>query len=1131
LLKRLSGILLSCGIGFAAIVQAQSLVIADVPTDGSATTEQVDALISSYEERNDLPEELQTQVLDRLRDARAQVGNYLAAEAASADFAAALDSAPAETAELRNALQRPAETDVSAESLGISERTPLSELEQLLAREQAALAAATADLTELEAQVATEEGRPSAARERIAALRESREELAEVISSDPAPGQSAQLVEASRLATTLRRLAQDAEIRKLDQELLSQPVRLDLLDARRDTAARTRLEMERRVGVIQAEVNQQRQAAALLAQQAAAAAELAAADKHPVVRGLAEGNAELTRELPTIVQDIERVTDELGLVETANRDLTERLARSRQRIDIGGLSRAIGQLLEEERRNLPQVARYRTAVRSRSRLLAEIGLAQLRIQEERRSLTPLEASVERRMAEIGNDDTPDQELDAIRDEVRLLLQDRRDLLAQAERTYTAYLQALADLDALQRELVDTASDYEKFLRQNQLWIPSAPILGLGEWRDVGPALLWALSGDSWRQTVTAFAGSFSLNQLAAIATLLLLLGTILAQRPLARRYEAMSERVGRLSTDSIGLTIASLGIAALRALPLPLIFAAIGWFLGHSAQVTSFSQAVAGGFSAIAPFLYNVLLVRVLSARKGILELHFRWQEDNLDKIRRQLGRLITIGTPLIFATVFFYLSELAGDRATLGRASFVLLMLLLSSVLHPLVHPTSGVVAPYYERRPDYWVGRLRWVWYAIGVVGPLLLALISILGYLYTSLTLTSLLVNTIWLALAMILINMVVLRWLVLASRKLALKRLLEEREARKAEREADEDHDDDEPEAPAAAVQPLDLEDVDQQTRRILRSGLFIVAVVFGWGIWADVLPAFSILDQVSLWGKTELVDGVETVLPVTLADLLFAVLVGFVTAIAYRNLPGLMEITILQRLTLQPGSRYTINTLVRYGVMTIGVISVLGIVGWNWSQIQWLVAALSVGLGFGLQEIVANFVSGLIILFERPVRIGDTVTVGQLSGTVSRVRIRATTITDWDRKEIIVPNKSFITEQVVNWTLSDPITRIVVPVGISYGSDVELAHKVMEETLRSLPLVLEEPEPRVYFMGFGDSSLNFKLYVHSRQLADRFPLMHAIHGAILKALRENGIEIPFPQRDLHIRSTVEGKDPT
>jgi potassium efflux system protein len=267
----------------------------------------------------------------------------------------------------------------------------------------------------------------------------------------------------------------------------------------------------------------------------------------------------------------------------------------------------------------------------------------------------------------------------------------------------------------------------------------------------------------------------------------------------------------------------------------------------------------------------------------------------------------------------------------------------------------------------------------------------------------------------------------------------------------------------------------------------------------------------------------MIDGEETIVPVTLGDLLLALFVAGVTAIASKNLPGLMEIAVLQRITLQPGSRYAINTLLRYVVVTIGAIAVLDIVGWNWSQIQWLVAALSVGLGFGLQEIVANFVSGLVILFERPVRVGDTVTVGDLTGTVSRVRIRATTITDWDRKEIIVPNKSFITEQVINWTLSDPITRIVVPVGISYGSDVQLAQRVMEETLDSMPLVLDEPPPKVYFVGFGDSSLNFNLYVYSRQLSDRLPLMHAVHEEILGALRSNGIEIPFPQRDLHLRS--------
>ena len=186
------------------------------------------------------------------------------------------------------------------------------------------------------------------------------------------------------------------------------------------------------------------------------------------------------------------------------------------------------------------------------------------------------------------------------------------------------------------------------------------------------------------------------------------------------------------------------------------------------------------------------------------------------------------------------------------------------------------------------------------------------------------------------------------------------------------------------------------------------------------------------------------------------------------------------------------------------------------------------AALSVGLGFGLQEIVANFVSGLVILFERPVRVGDTVTVGQLTGTVSQVRIRATTITDWDRKEIIVPNKSFITEQVINWTLTDPITRIVIKVGISYGSDVDKARGVMMQTLTSLPAVLDDPEPRVYFTGFGDSSLDFVLHAYSRQLSDRLPMIDEIHRAILAALREHGIQIPFPQRDLHIQSQPEAE---
>ena len=471
------------------------------------------------------------------------------------------------------------------------------------------------------------------------------------------------------------------------------------------------------------------------------------------------------------------------------------------------------------------------------------------------------------------------------------------------------------------------------------------------------------------------------------------------------------------------------------------------------------------------------------------------------------------------------FVSEDATDHANLGRFMFIPLMAFLAFFFHPLVHPQKGLAAAYYKNKAESWTSKFRWFWYALVVGIPIMLALLSILGNVYTSTKLAGLFVESAWFAVGLFVVYVAVLRWLALSRRKLELKLLLQKREAQRAEKEAGTDGAAD-GEQPTATAEPLDFDAVDEQSRKLLRLGLVLVAAIAGWKIWAEVLPAFTLLDGISLWSRMELVDGVETTLPVTLADLVLALLVILVSLIAARNLPGFMEIALPQRLNVEPGSRYAINTLVRYFIIIIAVIAVLNIVGWDWSQIQWLVAALTVGLGFGLQEIVADFVSGLVILFERPVRVGDTVTVGQLSGTVSRIRIRATTITDWDRKEIIVPNKSFITEQVINWTLTDPITRIVIPVGVSYGSDVSEVHRVMEDTLPKVPLVLDEPAPKVYFSGFGDSSLDFKLHVYLRQLSDRMPLVHEVHNAIFKALRENGIEIPFPQRDLHIRSTVE-----
>jgi potassium efflux system protein len=177
----------------------------------------------------------------------------------------------------------------------------------------------------------------------------------------------------------------------------------------------------------------------------------------------------------------------------------------------------------------------------------------------------------------------------------------------------------------------------------------------------------------------------------------------------------------------------------------------------------------------------------------------------------------------------------------------------------------------------------------------------------------------------------------------------------------------------------------------------------------------------------------------------------------------------------------------------------------------------------VGLGFGLQEIFANLVSGIILLFERPIRVGDTVTIGDIDGKVSRIQMRATTIVSWDQKELIVPNKSFITEKLVNWSLSDTIIRIVIPVGVAYDSDVDQVKTVLEQVLSDNPSVLKDPAPEILFLEFGDSSLNFSIRVFIQNLEKRLPVMNELHRQIKIAFDKHNINIPFPQRDINLHS--------
>ena len=236
---------------------------------------------------------------------------------------------------------------------------------------------------------------------------------------------------------------------------------------------------------------------------------------------------------------------------------------------------------------------------------------------------------------------------------------------------------------------------------------------------------------------------------------------------------------------------------------------------------------------------------------------------------------------------------------------------------------------------------------------------------------------------------------------------------------------------------------------------------------------------------------------------------------------------ILQEDILSRVTLPRGVAGSISLVAHYLIMGIGFIIALSAAGIEWSRFALLAGALGVGIGFGLQNLVNNFVSGLILIFERPIKVGDTVEVGQLLGNVKRIGIRASTIRTYDGAEVIVPNGNLISAELVNWTLSDRLRRLELAIGVAYGTDPNQVIKILEDSVEGKADILESPEPIVLFTGFGESSLNFVLRFWTANFEDWRTLQSNMYLALHNALYDAGIEIPFPQRDLHLR-TVDGE---
>lgn len=308
--------------------------------------------------------------------------------------------------------------------------------------------------------------------------------------------------------------------------------------------------------------------------------------------------------------------------------------------------------------------------------------------------------------------------------------------------------------------------------------------------------------------------------------------------------------------------------------------------------------------------------------------------------------------------------------------------------------------------------------------------------------------------------------------------------------------------------------------------------FLVQTFLLFGVAIGILSVWGLSAKSFAWLENKFFAGFKigesTIVPlkIIIGIVIFIVLLNIGRSIARRISKG----TLLQK-KLDHSAIETMTKLTTYiGFMVAAVVG-LSLAGFNFQNLAIIAGALSVGIGFGLQNIVNNFISGIILLFERPVRTGDWVAVGGTEGIVKNIRVRSTEIQTWDRTDIIIPNSEFISQQVSNYTLRDPYGRVLIPVKVAYGSNTQLVKTLLEAVAGAHPAVITDsittnvPKPHVVFREFGDSSLNFELRCFIKDVKERILVMSDIYFEIDKRFRENNVEIPFPQRDLHLRSTV------
>ncbi|MCK3654369.1 potassium transporter KefA [Pasteurellaceae bacterium Macca] len=822
-------------------------------------------------------------------------------------------------------------------------------------------------------------------------------------------------------------------------------------------------------------------------------------------------NTRLSQDLVTRTQNVNKLSQDNLRVKSGLDNLTQTQHNIEEQISALQGTLVLSRIINQQKQALPR----ESLIRDLAKDIAKLRVTIFELSQKRDELYNIPNVIDRLEAEnkITFNDKDKKTLVTI-------LKEREKILIDLMKTLNMELTLSNEIESTQKQIIAISDSLQSQLQQQSFWVQSNNPIDLS-WIEDFPKLAIAEITELAKYLGFENLGQNLLPTLLFIAFLMSIYGVIVWKKPrIKARLATIASQVNTLKNDSHWHTPEAMMWTIILALPSSLMFlstAAIILYLFFPDPITAWEWTI----EALCYWLFFATVLSLLRPN-GLAFRHFGLPPESNRTFQKIIRESVWIVVLLLVSSIFSQVDIIGFTNDVIGQVMMIVALALCTFVVRPLL--ARGIQEYENAKTEDgkkRSVSLFKLVRLALFII-PITLIVLIILGYYYTVVYLIDHLIKSYLVALVWVFGRYFAYRSLTISSRRMAYRRLQNKREKLREQQQDQEQGKEDHKEKNEVLIK---ISTVNEQIFRMADLVGWVVLFGLFYAIWSDLISVAYYLNTVILWESVENTSQGTVVESVTLLNILRSILYVTLTYVLVKNIKGILEVTFFSRVKFAKGTPHTITAVLTYLIITLGSVSAFTAIGISWNKIQWIFTALSVGLGFGVREIFGSFVSGTILLFERPIRVGDKVTVGNFTGVISRMRLRSTTLIDDDHKEVVLPNQAFVTDRFINWTFNNTITRLQINLKINSGADLALVRALLEQAAQEAPKVIVDPAPRVNLLNFGDGWIEHELTVHVQELDDRADTRNFLYQRIDQLFSQNGLKIAFNQLDVHLHNSI------